>query len=538
MAVILGVGPGRKQARAACAAVSTVAFVVRLWNAAEVTRAERPGTEEHASSAAEPASGAAETASGARVLLALALLVGLLRFWKLGAWSLWFDEAATYTDWYVGLYGGEIQNPLGYELVHRVVELLGGKPDEFALRFLPAVAGWLAIPAAYWAFRDLAGKRTAALVALLLAVSSWQVYWSQNARFYTLAELASLLGAGLWLRGFARGSVVRALLGLGLASSGALFHPSAALALPGLALAPVVAARCARRPLGAGKRVLVAMVAAGVVVLLAAYPWARDTLSTYFLQKGARGGFDAGAALERVLHLARTTGFYVTPYLGAAALVGAGLAWRRRAERGVVPLVVVLVVLLLVAGIAAAGARMTAQYVFFLFPWIALLAALPAEELGRALADERGRRTLARAWAFVLVACSLVNVALYFTVRQGERPPWRDAYQFVWNRREENDLVLGMEATVGEYYVAPWRTELRQPEHVQWLDKWRATQPRLWARQGRRMWLVVNPEQFLDWDPEDAAEVQRFLREECRLVRVWPLYVESRDLSVWVYVRD
>ncbi|MBI5363101.1 MAG: hypothetical protein HZA53_07960, partial [Planctomycetes bacterium] len=106
------------------------------------------------------------------------------------------------------------------------------------------------------------------------------------------------------------------------------------------------------------------------------------------------------------------------------------------------------------------------------------------------------------------------------------------------NRREPNDLVLGMEATVGEYYVAPWRTELRQPEHVQWLDKWRATQPELWSRQSRRMWLVVNPEQFLDWNENDAAEVQRFLREECRLVKVWPLFVESRDLSVWVYVRD
>ncbi|MBK7876635.1 MAG: glycosyltransferase family 39 protein [Planctomycetes bacterium] len=496
-----------------------------------MTRLERPSEE------ASPSRGP-ETDSGARWVLLLSLAVGLVRFWKLGAWSLWFDEAATFTDWYVGLSGGEIKNPLGYELVHRTVELLGGRPDEYALRFLPALAGWLVIPATYWAFRELAGRRAAALAALFVATSSWQVYWSQNARFYTLAELATLVGAGLVLRGFARGSAVRALLGVAVAGAGALFHPSAALAVPALVVAPIFAARRAGRPVVGQKRVLLALGGAAVVGALVAFPWAKATLGTYFLQKGAQGPFDAGAALDRVLHLARTTGFYLTPYLGAAALVGAALAWRRRAESGLAAFAVALVVLVLVGAIAAAGARMTAQYVFFLFPWIALLAALPADELGRALADAGQRKALARAWAFVLVACSLVNTALYFTVRQGERPPWRDAYQFVWNRREENDLVLGMEATVGEYYVAPWRTELRQPEHVQWLDKWRATLPKLWARQSRRMWLVVNPEQFLDWNESDAAEVQRFLREECRLVKVWPLYVESRDLSVWVYVRD
>jgi hypothetical protein len=31
--------------------------------------------------------------------------------------------------------------------------------------------------------------------------------------------------------------------------------------------------------------------------------------------------------------------------------------------------------------------------------------------------------------------------------------------------------------------------------------------------------------------------MRRFLAEECRLVACYPLYVESRDLSVWVYLR-
>lgn len=474
----------------------------------------------------------AENASGARLVLLAALVLGLARFWRLGEWSLWIDEALTWTDYYVGIEGGEIQNPLGYHLVHWTVGLWGGLPDEFTLRVLPALAGFLAIAATAWAFRPLAGARASALAALFVAASSWQIYWSQTARFYTLAELVSLVGVGFYLRGFASARLVLALAGLGLTASAAAFHPSAALVLVPMLVAPWIAARRTREPLGARARVLRGTWIAALVVGLAGAAWAHKALSYYLIQKGSRDPFELGALTARVAHLAKTSGFYFTPLLGAAAVVGVWLAWSRRTHAGMFAASVAAGGFALAAGIAVVGARMSAQYAFVFFPWVALLAALPAVEL------VHGSRALARAWTFVLTAVLAVNAALYFTVRRGERPPWREAYQFVWNRREAGDLVLGMEATVGEFYVAPWREDLRQPEHVQWLDRWRSRLPEHWARHSRRMWLVVNPEQFLDWDPADAADVQRFLREECRLVKCWPLYVESRDLSVWVYVRD
>ena len=184
--------------------------------------------------------------------------------------------------------------------------------------------------------------------------------------------------------------------------------------------------------------------------------------------------------------------------------------------------------------VLAIHARISAQYVFVLLPWIALLAALPLAELARVAAP----RWISCAWLVLLAAPALTTCVLYFTVRKGERPQWREAYQFVWNRREADDLVLGMEATVGEFYLAPLATDLRNTTHVAWLDKWRATEPRTWARHARRTWYIFNPEQLLEWDAQQAADFQRLLREECRLVKCYPLYVESRDLSVWVYVRD
>jgi hypothetical protein len=95
-----------------------------------------------------------------------------------------------------------------------------------------------------------------------------------------------------------------------------------------------------------------------------------------------------------------------------------------------------------------------------------------------------------------------------------------------------------MEATVGEYYLAPLRTALRQPVHVVWLDYWRAGLPEHWSRHSRPIWIVYNSEQLLDWRENDRARFEDFIARECHLVKSYPLEVESRDLSVWVYKHD
>lgn len=467
----------------------------------------------------------------ARWILFLALLIGLDRFWRLSRWSLWFDETATWTDAHLGLDKGEIGHPLGYRAIALVVDLFGGVPDEFALRFLPALAGWLVVPLTYWAFRPLAGSRRAAAAALLVAASSWALYWSQNARFYTMAQAVSLLGAGLLVRGLWQRKAVLSALGFACAGAAAAFHPSAGLVLPALAVAPLLV-RLVRgvRPLP-DVRVAVGILALFAVALLVRYDWARRTIATYIYQKPQ----------SSPAHLLLTTGFYVTPLLAAGALFGTILAFLRRDAHHLFATIVACLVLAAALAMSL-FARISAQYVFVVLPWIALLACVPmaghaGEEAGGPEQESSSERHLRVAWLVILVLPALATSMLYFTVRAGERPRWREAYEYVWNQREEGDLVLGMEASVGEYYLNPSATDLRHPAHVGWLDSWRAREPFLWAKHARRTWLILNPEQLYDWNPGDAARMRRFLAEECRLVQCYPLYVESRDLSVWVYVR-
>lgn len=478
--------------------------------------------------AREPLPGAPDRM--ARVLLGAALVVGLVRFVRLGRWSLWFDEAVTLADAHHGIDAGQVYNPLGYLAIKYTVALLGGVPDEFALRLLPAVLGWATIPLTWWAFRPFTGSRRASLAALLVAVSSWHVYWSQNARFYTMAMAAGLLGSGFVLRGFFRGGALRALLGAAIVAAGTWLHLQSALLFGALVLAPAVLFALRIELTASARRaslVLLGLCGAGLLVRL---PWVREVWQTYQGSKAT----DASLAsqLASVAHFLLTMGFFVTPLLGVAFLLGALLGLRERDSFDAFAVAVILI-LCLATALASLFARVSAQYAFVLLPWIAVVGARPVDLL-------RQRAGAAAAWGFaaLLVLPALASTALYFSVRHGDRPRWREAYSFVWAQRQPNDLVLGMSAPVGEYYLAPGRTDLRDPRVVGWLDEFHANVPDEWTALGRRTWLLVRPEYLKTWRPDDLARFRALLREECRLMQSFPVAVEGRDLSVEVWLRE
>lgn len=140
------------------------------------------------------------------VLVALTVVAAGLRLYGLGSQSLWYDEWLTTVA---------VEGSLG-DLVRHVADREGITPTYFlltwgwvrvvgdgdlALRLLPALAGIATVPVAYYAALafDLS-RRVARLAALLVAVNPLLVWYSQEARPYSLLALA----AGLSLLTFAR----------------------------------------------------------------------------------------------------------------------------------------------------------------------------------------------------------------------------------------------------------------------------------------------------------------------------------------------
>jgi uncharacterized membrane protein len=141
--------------------------------------------------------------------LILITLVGLaLRLAFLGQKSLWLDEAVTLKKVLVEpavilSYYDESHPPLYYLFMHFWVAL---GQSEVILRLPSAIFGTLALPVLYGLSRDWGGPRLAALATALLAVAPLHIWYSQEARMY------SMVG---WLALVATFCVVRAVRGRG-----------------------------------------------------------------------------------------------------------------------------------------------------------------------------------------------------------------------------------------------------------------------------------------------------------------------------------
>jgi hypothetical protein len=133
-------------------------------------------------------------------VLAIALVVRVREALRT---PLWFDEL--FTLWMADhplpemlqLLAGDIHPPLPTLLV-ALWRTIGGDGTVW-LKLLPVAIGLLTVAVVYGFARDLFGRRSAALSALLLALHPMHVYFSQELRSYGLLALALLLAAwGAW----------------------------------------------------------------------------------------------------------------------------------------------------------------------------------------------------------------------------------------------------------------------------------------------------------------------------------------------------
>ncbi len=133
------------------------------------------------------------------LLIALTALAFLLRLHRLNVQNLWFDESLS------ALFASQplniaIQSMLQEGLHHSPGFYILLRPfaasgfSEFSLRFLPAVMGVLAVPLIAQMGRVIAGSQAGLLAAALLVISPFHVWYSQEARMYTLL-IVSALGA-------------------------------------------------------------------------------------------------------------------------------------------------------------------------------------------------------------------------------------------------------------------------------------------------------------------------------------------------------
>jgi Dolichyl-phosphate-mannose-protein mannosyltransferase len=444
------------------------------------------------------------------LLVGITFVAAILRFYRLGEWSFWYDEIFTLRS-IRDLSGMPVfTQRLSFVLTYFVVKTLG--INEWSARLVPALIGILTIPILYFPIKNIFGTFVALLSSALLAVAPWHVYWSQNARFYTALLLFYTLALIFLYLGFEKDRVLYLILGMlffGLALRERLFA---------FFLVPVVAgylfflwALPFHKPPGLRWRNLLILL---IPAMLGAffYVW-------QYIQDPSLWSANFGWVNNNPLWILSGVTFYIgIPVLCVGTLGGVILILRRSrvglllALAAIVPILAMIVISL----VQYAANR----YAFItLTSWI-ILAAVAVREL---FIQTRGEaRLLSLGLVLIMLLEPLGENVIYYQYQSGNRDDWKAAFSYVKQRKEPGDLVIASNPELGNYYLSEQMTTNIYGVNMDQL-----------AGQGKRVWFVED-NNVGDKYPEKL----KWIKEHSQLLQVDDVHVRARNFIMRVYLFD
>ncbi len=143
--------------------------------------------------------------SKTQIILLLIILVGLfLRIYALSSDSLWNDEIGSIKIsklelfQIAGRYDVETNPRIYYIILHYWINLFGD--SEFSVRFPSAIFGLFAILMMYKVGTLIFDREVGVLSSLILALSTFHITYSQEARMYSLMVLLTLLSIYFFIK--------------------------------------------------------------------------------------------------------------------------------------------------------------------------------------------------------------------------------------------------------------------------------------------------------------------------------------------------
>lgn len=380
------------------------------------------------------------------LLVAILLVAVLLRLPTLGTQSLWYDEAATWSQVngsFVDVFvrtAADNYPPLFNVLTWVCIAFFGDA--EWVLRLPSALLGIGNVPLIYLLASRIGGRAAGLLAATLLALSGFHVWYSQEARMYALLAFTATAHGWAVLE-FTRNSGVAQRVCVVLSGVALVYaHPFGALTVAGIGLGGMFVLRHHWRQ-------LLALLLLQVMVALAFAPWAIVLLGR--AQQIADRGFwikpATPAHIWTVVHL--LTNMLVIPFI-AAGLLLLQRSEAARLARQVAPLLLAWAIVPLAIAIAVSHLVQPVlidRYLAGQLPPILVLASC-----GIALVI-RGQRS----FTAVLIAGSILAGLGMATSSPGIREDWRGAVQELAATIRPDDCIampLSMRPII-DYYLRP-----------------------------------------------------------------------------------
>ena len=453
------------------------------------------------------------------VLLSVVLLFGtILRFWNLGQWSFWIDEAFTVRDaqnlsldsWQV------IPNPIPYLAVKLSILLAGS--SEWGSRFIPCIVGIVSIPAVFGLGRTLFNWRVGLLSSAFVACSSWHLFWAQNARYPVFTFFFGVLTAWFFYTSLERDSTLLMIGALVSCLCLILSHTLAVVIVPALAAYAVI---CLLEKSDRKRwlNLLIFFIPFAMPVLALALPQVHD-----YLFSGWGRNVWQRSPLYIVLTLVQGVSIpvAVTAFFAPIAT---------RFNRATLFLLCYAGIPLTLFLIASQLQNVAGYYLFWTTPAYFILAGVACERVSEATETQSGN-ILGILVPCVLLVTLLSQDYLYFKIENGGRPKWREAFEVVQSKQEPTDKVVLSEPEMGRYYLP----ELTPIYIGGLLDDSEAFE-RAWETSGReRLWFLVDVASFNVFDANE--DVRNWIRQRGRMVKTLPAFSRAKDRTIHVYLLE
>jgi uncharacterized membrane protein len=449
------------------------------------------------------------------------LLVGItffalgLRLYKLGTWSFWIDEIFTINgaefiwDW------PPARMPFNLLFVHYALEWFG--VSEWSARLTPAIIGTLSVPILFFPVKRLFGSGTAFITIILLAVAPWHLFWSQNARFYTLLLLFYNIGLLYTLIALEEERPLFYLIGglfllLALREkfTAVFFVPVLGIYILLLLILPY------KKPSWLKWKILLLLTVP--VILYTVY----DTYS-YFSRGYSQTlsllsifvGFPSDDPIRLALPILFNIGI---PVVVLALFGGAYLLSKRNrvALFFLVSAVVPIIILLLINPFVFTKDR----YVFATLPSWLILSAVAIKALYLQTKHHSSNLLVAGIFTLLLVDAMGANL-LYFQVNNGNRRDWRQAFTLVQEKGDADDMVITWWPELGSYYL----------DHE--ITAWQDATPEMLLNSEKKVWFILDSETV--WG---NLRMKSWVEQNAVLINILYLRLREDNFSLHVYLYD
>ncbi len=437
------------------------------------------------------------------LLIGVFLLAAGLRLYRIGEWGFWIDEIFTINRAVGDL--GSIMNPLSLRLISIPLQILG--INEFYARIVPAIIGILTIPIFFFPIRKLTDGTTALLAVLLLAISPWHLYCSQNARYYTALLLFYGLAAlylFIWLENESPWYLVfsMALIGFAMLERGTtlFIFPVFIVYIIALLILQI------EKPPGLSWRnlalfLLPMLILGFMVVLFTGNIFSFFTKIYGYQHNPIRVSlaviYDVGLPLFILAILGGLYSLFQKSRLGLFLMIGT-----------LVPFMILLILSPFVMAVS--------RYVFQTLPMWIMLGAIAI----RAMIDNTSGngKFLALGIVLLLVADSFSQDFLYFNYQNGNREDFKGAFEIIAQSKYPGEFVVSGRPEIGRYYLDE---AVKSAHNVEIVDI---------ENSDSRVWFVVDNRSGF------PAELQEWIEMNSQLMGVRDVYMPGKLMMMRVYL--